>query len=70
MASPYSTDTHMTIESSRKFYGVPDHIPDEQVDKYIQMRMEKDIVEYLERSFGEEREFQRREHGNILSKSV
>lgn len=35
------------IESIRKWYGIPGHIPEEQIDRYIEVLYEKDVCNYL-----------------------
>ncbi len=47
MAS-YTLDADMgyfpTLEHTRVWYGVPDHIPDEQVERYVEVLRSKAIV--------------------------
>lgn len=46
MAS-YVIDTDMTIlEHMRIWHKVPDHIPDEQIEKYVEILQGKDIYHY------------------------
>ncbi len=41
-----SEATYMDVEGYRMFYNIPDHIPDEQIDRYIGILQEKDIERF------------------------
>lgn len=46
MAS-YGDTTHMDVEAIRIWHGVPDHIPDEQIDMFIEVKQQKGIKDFL-----------------------